>query len=228
MGQQTDDNNSKRFHILDKKNEDRTQNLEIEIRSEQRAGFNVISEQLYCLTQVAIQTLSAVATSSNSNDNDNESITNEKLLGYCDKAQEMADTILSDEHMLKTKENNLKDIKAEIQLRNGNKNNIIMMEANDITPGGPENVDGDNQFDFNQNQSTVITNVSSSSYKHKKQQNENNIISSTLQMKPIQIGHYIYDNKEYVILGSGIMFALYVGNKAIDYMSSPSTNNNNI
>mmetsp|Transcript_1546 Transcript_1546/g.1269 ORF Transcript_1546/g.1269 Transcript_1546/m.1269 type:complete len:192 (-) Transcript_1546:611-1186(-) len=69
--QQTDDNNSKRFEILDKKNEVRAQNLELEIRSEQRAGYNVISEQLYCLQQVAIQTLSAVASLSSNNNNNN-------------------------------------------------------------------------------------------------------------------------------------------------------------
>merc|ERR1712228_856831 len=215
--QQTDDNNSKRFQMLDKKNEDRTQNLEIEIRSEQRAGFNVISEQLYCLTQVAIQTLSAVASSNNnSNSNENESVTNEKMLGYCDKAQEMADTILSDEHMLKTKENNLNDIKAEIQLRN---NDVMGKLDNDYhaTPGGPNA----NPFDLNRNQSATII---PSSYKdNNNNENEDNLNTNNMlsTLQPIQIGYYVYENRQYVMLSSGIMFALYVSSKVVDYFSAP-------
>lgn len=217
--QQTDDNNSKRFHILDKKNEDRTQNLEIEIRGEQRAGFNVISEQLYCLTQVAIQTLSAVATSANSNANENENGSNEKLLGYCDKAQEMADTILSDEHMLKTKQNNLTDIKAEIQLRNNanyEQNNVVMGKLDNdyhATPGGPHS----NPFELHRNQSaTVIDN------NHQNEEEDDNNTNMFSSLKPAQIGYYVYENRQYVMLSSGIMFALYVSGKVVDYLSAPS------
>merc|ERR1712176_1224094 len=108
-------------------------------------------------TQVAIQTLSAVATSTNGNaQNENESVSNEKLLGYCDKAQEMADTILSDEHMLKTKQNNLNDVKAEIQLRNNDQNNVVMGKLDDdyhATPGGPNN---SNPFDLHHNQQASV------------------------------------------------------------------------
>ena len=224
--QQTDDNNSKRFQILDKKNEDRTQNLEIEIRSEQRAGFNVISEQLYCLTQVAIQTLSAVATSTNSaSNNENESVSNEKLLGYCDKAQEMADTILSDEHMLKTKQNNLNDIKAEIQLRtnaNYEQNNAVMGKLDNdynATPGGPDS----NPFDLNRNQSaTIIDNNINNQQSNGEDDTNTNILSAISNgMQPAQIAYYVYENRQYVMLSSGIVFALYVSGKVVDYFSAP-------
>eukprot|EP00485_Elphidium_margaritaceum_P015596 CAMPEP_0202731064 /NCGR_PEP_ID=MMETSP1385-20130828/186956_1 /ASSEMBLY_ACC=CAM_ASM_000861 /TAXON_ID=933848 /ORGANISM="Elphidium margaritaceum" /LENGTH=330 /DNA_ID=CAMNT_0049397347 /DNA_START=28 /DNA_END=1017 /DNA_ORIENTATION=- len=175
--QETDDNNAKRFDILDKKNEDRAQNLEIEMRTEQRAGFNVISEQIYCLQQVAIQTLNAVAMSMNKpssaahHDDDAEcnAMSNEKLLGYCDKAQEMADTMISDQHTLTIRERNLKDIKAEVQLRsNGSRNVVHSGGDNHITPGGPGDIGdvddcGDeagavkNPFDFRRNQRMVST-----------------------------------------------------------------------
>merc|ERR1712228_242593 len=216
--QQTDDNNSKRFQMLDKKNEDRTQNLEIEIRSEQRAGFNVISEQLYCLTQVAIQTLSAVASSNNnSNSNENESVTNEKMLGYCDKAQEMADTILSDEHMLKTKENNLNDIKAEIQLRN-NANTVVMGKLdNDYhsTPGGPNS----NPFDLNRNQSATI--IENNNNQQKSEEEDEANANANRMLSTAQIGYYMYENRQMVMLSSGIVFALYVSGKVVDYFSAP-------
>eukprot|EP01084_Bolivina_argentea_P233459 393210_1 len=55
-----DENNIKRFEVLDRNNEDRAVDLELNIRSEQRSGFHVVSEQLYGLTQVCIQTLSVL------------------------------------------------------------------------------------------------------------------------------------------------------------------------
>ena len=227
--QQTDDNNAKRFEILDKKNEIRSQNLELEIRSEQKAGFSVIRDQLYCLQQVAIQTLSTVASlsSSNNKQDNNNNNNNEKLLAYCDKAQEMADTIISDEHILKTKENNLKEIKAEIQHRN-NQYNIIMNKIDnddDITPGGPSYNDNDNnnnnnnnnEFDINRNQSTITTNVSSSSYRD----NDNELsIMNKLQngIRPIEFGYYIWNNRQYVILGIGVVTVFTVTKKINDYI----------
>eukprot|EP00483_Globobulimina_turgida_P000631 UN00631 len=154
--QKSDDNNSKRFEILDSKNEDRAQNLELEIRSEQRAGFNVISQQLYCLTQVAIQTLSALA-SSHDKKEVNDCVNNEKLISYCDKAQDLADTILDEQHLLKSKENNLKDIKAEIQLRNNNRPQQEVVMSSNVTPGGPNSYN--NPFDLNRNQQVKVINV---------------------------------------------------------------------
>ena len=248
--QETDENNAKRFEILDKKNETRAQNLELEIRSEQRAGFNVISEQLYCLQQVAIQTLSAVAslssssTTNNNNDNNNDE-NNEKLLGYCDKAQEMADTILSDQHILKTKQQNLKDIKAEIQLRN---NDIININNNNNnnhqTPGGPpindnNNNNNNNPFDINnlKNENTIITNVSSSSYNNNNDNNDdnnnnndNNFISSIRSkiengIKPISIGYHIWNNKQqYIVLATGTISVFYITKKVNDYVFNNNYN----
>merc|ERR1712129_41579 len=226
--QQTDDNNAKRFQMLDTKNEDRTKNLEVEIRSEQRAGFNVISEQLYCLTQVAIQTLSAVATSTNSNessnDNANNNNNNEKLLGYCDKAQEMADTILSDEHMLKTKQNNLNDIKAEIQLRNNDQNNVVMGKLDDdyhATPGGPNN---SNPFDVHHNQQASVVSHPKANNNNKDEEGNasTNILSAISNgIIPAQIGYSVYENRQTIMLSSGIVFALYVSGKVVDYFSAP-------
>eukprot|EP01083_Nonionella_stella_P088696 247371_1 len=214
--QKTDDNNAKRFSVLDKKNEDRSQNLELQIRSEQRAGFNIISEQIYCLTQVAIQTLSAVASSSTTKENDNANPTNEKLLGYCDKAQEMADTILSDDHLLKAKENNLKDIKAEIQLASNQQQQVMMMKSEDVTPGGPPMK---NPFDLGkETQSPQI--IKHIQMDDQDEQDEGILATFNQTVKPLQMAYYVYDNKQYVMLSSGIVLALYIGNKTIDYFST--------
>merc|ERR1712176_1709716 len=105
-----------------------------------------LSEQIECLTQVAIQTLSAIAGNGNQSNNEQD-MSNEMLLGYCDKAQETAETILT-------------DIKAEIQLRNN-----VILNNNHKTPGGPNDYGSGNPFDIKRNQSTKITNVSAKSYK---------------------------------------------------------------
>lgn len=118
--------------------------MKCQIRSEQRAGFEIVSEQLYCLTQVAIQTLSAIA--HGSADDNGEFCANEKLLGYADKAQGIADTILSEEHMLKTKQQNLNEIRAEIDLRHETQMNVQSQVACKITPGGPYAGEDDNEM----------------------------------------------------------------------------------
>jgi len=159
----TDENNVKRFNELDKRNTKRANDMEAEIRSETRAGFQVVSEQLYCLTQVCIQTLSHLANGTSNNNNDGEFCSpNDKLLGYADKAQEMAETILDDQHMIKAKHDNLKDIKAEIFQRNENENNEFIMQ-NGVTPGykntpgGPDNNDDIHQYNELNKQQPFIT-----------------------------------------------------------------------
>eukprot|EP00484_Ammonia_sp_Unknown_P004349 CAMPEP_0197079848 /NCGR_PEP_ID=MMETSP1384-20130603/213832_1 /TAXON_ID=29189 /ORGANISM="Ammonia sp." /LENGTH=367 /DNA_ID=CAMNT_0042518729 /DNA_START=64 /DNA_END=1167 /DNA_ORIENTATION=- len=237
--QQTDDNNSKRFEILDDRNEDRAKHLEIEIRTEQRSGFTLISEQIYCLQQVAIQTLNAVANSMNHNNankaHDDEldnNVSNEKLLGYCDKAQEMADTLLSEAHMLKIKDNNIKDIKAEIELRNRNANNynVIHNHSNDITPGGPDDIANDENevaqrrpklFDVNRNQSTLVTNVSASSCPDNEEKGfMQNVSEMTSSLNILQMGYAVWQNKEYVAVGGASLLALGISYKVVDYFSN--------
>jgi len=218
---QTDENNAKRFEVLDERNEQRSQNLELEIRSETRAGFNVLSEQIYCLTQVAIQTLSAVASPGIGNPGGSEQeVSNEKLLGYCDKAQEMADTILTDQHMLTAKENNLRDIKAEIQLRN----NAVLSDAHK-TPGGPDDFEsGGNPFAIKRSQSTKITNVTAKSYKdHESEQEEGRHLFSSVmgKVRALKMAQYAWDNREYAVVTSGVVVAFYVANKTMDYLSTP-------
>jgi len=211
--QKTDDNNTKRFEVLDKKNEQRAQDLELEIRGEQRAGFNVISEQLYCLTQVAIQTLSAVASSSGDRDAEQE-LSNEKLLGYCDKAQEMADTILSEQHMLKTKETNLADIKAEIQLRN---HVLVHSTSSHKTPGGPDD-DAANPFDVNRNQSAYVTDISSKAARDADEADSRlpSLSSMSPHVEALKLAHYVWANRQYAAGASASLCALWCLNKCMD------------
>jgi len=218
---QSDENNAKRFEVLDAKNEQRAQNLELEIRSETKAGFTVLSEQIECLTQVAVQTLSAIALGNSNHDQNGQDMSNEMLLGYCDTAQQTAETILSDQHMLKTKESNLKDIKAEIQLRNN-----VILSGNHKTPGGPADYDGGNPFDFKRRQSAKVTNVSAESYKdHQSEQDgASNAFSSVLsKVEALKMAQYAWDNREYVAVSSGVVAAFYVANKTMDYLSASSS-----
>lgn len=227
---QSDENNAKRFEVLDAKNEQRAQNLELEIRSETKAGFTVLSEQIECLTQVAIQTLSAIAVGNSNQDQSEQDMSNELLLGYCDTAQQTAETILSDQHLLKTKENNLKDIKAEIQLRNN-----VILSGTHKTPGGPHDYDGGNPFDIKRRQSAKVTNVSAESYKdHDNERNGAshagpNMLSSVLnKVEALKVAQYAWDNREYVAVSSGVVAAFYVANKTMDYLSvSSSTGSRN-
>ena len=219
---QSDENNAKRFEVLDTKNEQRAQNLELEIRSETRAGFTVLSEQIECLTQVAVQTLSAIALGNGGQSNNEQDMSNEMLLGYCDTAQQTAETILSDQHMLKTKGNNLKDIKAEIQLRNN-----VILNNNHKTPGGPDDYNGGNPFDIKRRQSATTTNVSAKSYKDHQNDDDgshegSNMFSSVMnKVETLKMAQYAWDNRQYVAVSSGVVMAFYVANKTMDYLSAP-------
>ena len=86
-----DKNNSKRFCELDARNTERAHTMEAEIRSEARAGFGMLSEQLHGLTQICLETLSAIAHGGNAsielneddfNSNDNQAGNNQSLVYF--------------------------------------------------------------------------------------------------------------------------------------------------
>ena len=65
---QSDENNEKRFEKLNQKNEERAIDIQTNVISEQRAGFDVLSQQLYTLTQITLQTLNSVIHNASYND----------------------------------------------------------------------------------------------------------------------------------------------------------------
>jgi hypothetical protein len=67
-----DENNERRFEVLDEKMEERNNELSATIRGEQRAHFDVLSDQLYCVTQLCLKTLDTVAKGVTGSMNDHE------------------------------------------------------------------------------------------------------------------------------------------------------------
>ena len=63
---QSDIKNHQQIKTLDENNEKRHSDVKTTIISEQRASFDVLSQQFYTVTQVALQTLNIVANTSKS------------------------------------------------------------------------------------------------------------------------------------------------------------------
>jgi len=95
-----------KLRILNKNSKARFNNLDVGIRSEQRAGFRILSNQIQSLSEVAIQTLSEVAKSEatkhetpGKEGEPNEEVTRktEALLNFARKAQEDSDRLTKEE-----------------------------------------------------------------------------------------------------------------------------------
>merc|ERR1719320_1032160 len=59
--QKADENSAQRDRRLDSNNKLRMKKMQSEIIGEGRANFDVLSQQLHCLTQIALQTLTTMA-----------------------------------------------------------------------------------------------------------------------------------------------------------------------
>jgi len=94
-----------RLRILNRNSKARFNNLDVGIRSEQRAGFRILSNQIQSLSEVAIQTLSEVAKSDarkntpGKEGEPNEEVTRktEALLNFARKAQADSDRLSKEE-----------------------------------------------------------------------------------------------------------------------------------
>jgi len=117
-----DENNQKRIEELDERNEERTADLSIEVRGEQRAHFEVLSKQLNCVTQVCLQTMTAIANGvGNPEDGNGMSEATDELLAYAEKAQEMSDNLFDRVTHLKAVDAYTDECRAQINSRKKNK-----------------------------------------------------------------------------------------------------------
>jgi len=87
-----------KLKTLNKNAKIRIRNLDVGIRSEQRAGFRILSNQIQSLSEVAIQTLSEVAKSGDTPGGEGENAEDllrkrEALLKFAKKAQEDSDRL---------------------------------------------------------------------------------------------------------------------------------------
>ena len=122
-----DENSEKRFIELDKRNAERADDLSAEVRGEQRAHFEVLSKQLYCVTQVCLQTLNAVANGITGTNDDFS--TDTRLMNYSIKAQEMSDDFFKNEIYLRAQALHVSECQDALDARQRN---------HYITPGGGE------------------------------------------------------------------------------------------
>jgi len=147
-----DDNNQKRIEELDERAEERTNELSVEIRGEQRAHFEVLSKQLNCVTQVCLQTITAIANGINGSSEDGElAQPNEQLIAYSEKAQEMSDNLFDRDTYLKAVDMHMDECRAQIVSRKNGKAKMTtrsdvddLMITETLTAGGPDNFDKSN------------------------------------------------------------------------------------
>jgi len=154
-----DDNNQKRIEELDERAEDRANELSIEIRGEQRAHFEVLSKQLNCVTQVCLQTITAIANGAAHSSEDGEIAQNDQLVAYAEKAQEMSDNLFDRDTYLKAVDMHMDECRAQIGNRKKSKMKGAstqpdmddMMIAGGVTAGGSDDIDDELNYNSGSN-----------------------------------------------------------------------------
>lgn len=146
-----DENNERRIEELDDKNQKRKNELSSEIRSESRAQFEVIGNQLELLANVSLETLRQVANGLVRGDDNELDVDNQyggDLLDVVNEFQNQSNVNMSTEAYLQARESYLVEIQQEITKREENRNNNNSNKSNKIsdkivihdyvTPGGPD------------------------------------------------------------------------------------------
>jgi len=146
----------KRIEELDERAEERSNELSIEIRGEQRAHFEVLSKQLNCVTQVCLQTINAVASGiANSSEDGEIAQPNDQLLAYAEKAQEMSDNLFDRGTYLKAVDIHMDECRAQINSRQKTKMKGSlpmqmevdeMVMAGGVTAGGPDDMNDESNL----------------------------------------------------------------------------------
>lgn len=143
-----DENNQKRFEEIDDRAEERTNNLSVEIRGEQRAHFEVTTNQLNFITNICLQTINALAGGISSSDDGEIAQPNQQLRAYAEHAQEVSDRLFDRDTYLKAMDIHMDECRAQIASRKPSKmkesttmqpNEMIFAET--LTPGGPDNAE---------------------------------------------------------------------------------------
>lgn len=119
-----DENSRVRQQQMDENNRQRLLTLRSELQGEQRGNFEVLSEQINCLTQIALQTLTTItpneqlALTNNPNMDDNQIAEyreqRNNINDYARKAQQVADEIADPQYHTKKRNDAMREIRAEI------------------------------------------------------------------------------------------------------------------
>jgi len=112
-----DENSASRDRKLDQNNKLRLQNMEQSIKGENRANFDILSQQIHCVTQIALQTLSNCSQNSTTaggpggEDIERE---HEKMLEFARKAQGVADKLVDPSQISQARSFHVSTLRAEI------------------------------------------------------------------------------------------------------------------
>jgi len=117
-----DDNSAHRDRQLDANNKQRLKKVSAEIRGESRANFDVLSQQIHTLTQIALQTLTTMAkptvtgATPGGEGIDQETIERErqKILNWSRKAQSESDKFMDVNQVSKARRYHVSSLRAEI------------------------------------------------------------------------------------------------------------------
>jgi len=112
-----DENSATRDQRLDQNNKVRLNKMSSDIRGEARANFDILSQQIHCVTQIALQTLSSCSKNSNTpgGEEDEEcERQREKLMEWTRKAQGQADKIVDPNNVSDARRYHVSTLRAEI------------------------------------------------------------------------------------------------------------------
>jgi len=112
-----DENSATRDKQLDQNNKLRLNKMETEIKGEGRANFDVLSQQIHCVTQIALQTLtncSRDSTTAGGPGGEDIEKEREKLLEWTRKAQGEADKLVNPSNVSKARTFHVSSLRAEI------------------------------------------------------------------------------------------------------------------
>jgi len=139
-----DENSRIRAQQMDENNRQRLMELQAEMQSEHRGNFEVLSEQINCLTQIALQTLTTVSpneqlaiTGGNVDDQQLAAIQNQRgeINEFARRAQEVADEIADPAYHEQKRRDASKRIRATIPGMNAIKDssqNTTMQGPHDL------------------------------------------------------------------------------------------------
>jgi len=112
-----DENSASRDKQLDQNNKLRLQNMENTIKGENRANFDILSQQIHTVTQIALQTLTSVSresTTAGGPGGEGMERDQEKILEFARKAQGMADKLVDPSNISKARTFHVSTLRAEI------------------------------------------------------------------------------------------------------------------
>jgi len=112
-----DENSASRDKQLDQNNKLRLQKVENSIKGENRANFDILSQQLHCVTQIALQTLSTCSrdsTTAGGPGGEDMEREQQKILEFARKAQGVADKLVDPSNISKARTFHVSTLRAEI------------------------------------------------------------------------------------------------------------------